>query len=546
LGEGQEPVAQKAINAAVVNGTWVLLQNCELGLGLMNEMENIINDKKDDMDPNFRLFITALPHPEFPLGLLQMCTKVANEPPAGLKAGLLRSYTPGVMVDQDKIERVETAQWRQLLFALCFLHSIVLERRKFGPLGWGIPYQYSDGDLTACVLFLEKHLYNGPISWSTFQYMVAAVQYGGKITDSLDVRMFRIYTEEWLTPKACEEDYTYNPSNPIFKIPNDFSYRNPDEVEHGNYRKYIESFPEIDSPEVFGLHPNADLTFRVKEVNALFKTLGETQPKGGGGDGGVSREEVVYEKATDLQERLPEDYVEDDYKAKIQKLGGMDKPMNIFLFQELQRLQNVIAKVRFTLAQLQLAIKGEVVMTAELQETLDSMFDAKVPHYFENTLTGDEFSWRLPTLGLWFTSLIQRDDQDRSWLNEGRPACFWLTGFFNPAGCLTAMKQEVTRKHKGDKWALDDVVYHTEVTDYNGEQQVRSPPPRGHLRPRPLPRWRSLGQARGTPHREHPQGALRRPPCLARHWKRKEGRGDIQEGLLWTSGTLRVPLLQVQ
>jgi len=479
LGEGQEPVAQKAINAAVVNGTWVLLQNCELGLGLMNEMENIINDKKDDMDPNFRLFITALPHPEFPLGLLQMCTKVANEPPAGLKAGLLRSYTPGVMVDQDKIERVETSQWRQLLFALCFLHSIVLERRKFGPLGWGIPYQYSDGDLTACVLFLEKHLYNGPISWSTFQYMVAAVQYGGKITDSLDVRMFRIYTEEWLTPKAEQEDYSYNPSTPIFKIPNDFQYKNPDEMEHGNYRKYIESFPEIDSPEIFGLHPNADLTFRVKEVNALFKTLGETQPKGGGGDGGVSREEVVYEKATDLQERLPEDYVEDDYKAKIQKLGGMDKPMNIFLFQELQRLQNVIAKVRFTLAQLQLAIKGEVVMTAELQETLDSMFDAKVPHYFENTLTGDEFSWRLPTLGLWFTSLIQRDDQDRSWLNEGRPACFWLTGFFNPNGCLTAMKQEVTRKHKGDKWALDDVVYHTEVTDYNGEQQVRSPPPEG-------------------------------------------------------------------
>ena len=309
--------------------------------------------------------------------------------------------------------------------------------------------------------------------------MVAAVQYGGKITDSLDVRMFRIYTEEWLTSKACEDDYTYNPATPIFKIPNDFQYTIPKDVEHEKYRAYIEQFPEIDSPEIFGLHPNADLTFRVKEVNALFKTLGETQPKGGGGDGGVSREDVVYEKATDLQERLPEDYNEDYYKVKIQKLGGMAIPMNIFLFQELQRLQNVIAKVRFTLAQLQLAIKDEVVMTAELQETLYSMFDAKVPYYWENTLTGDEFSWRLPTLGLWFTSLIARDDQDRSWLNEGRPNCYWLTGFFNPNGALTAMKQEVTRKHKAEKWALDDVIYHTEVTEFNGEQQVRSPPPEG-------------------------------------------------------------------
>jgi len=191
LGEGQEPVAVKAINSGVVNGTWVLLQNCELGLGLMNDMESIIAKLRPNMDPNFRLFITALPHPEFPLGLLQMSIKVTNEPPAGLKAGLLRSYTPGVLVDQDKLERVDTAQWRQLLFGLCFLHSVVQERRKFGPLGWCIPYEYNNGDLQSCMLFLEKHLYNGPISWGTFQYMVSAVQYGGKITDSLDVRLFR-------------------------------------------------------------------------------------------------------------------------------------------------------------------------------------------------------------------------------------------------------------------------------------------------------------------------------------------------------------------
>ena len=86
--------------------TWVLLQNCELMLELMDEMEQIIGKYKETyLDPNFRLFITALPHPEFPLGLLQMSTKVTNEPPAGLKAGVLRSYT--VLVDQDRLERVD-------------------------------------------------------------------------------------------------------------------------------------------------------------------------------------------------------------------------------------------------------------------------------------------------------------------------------------------------------------------------------------------------------------------------------------------------------
>ena len=46
LGEGQEPVGLKAINAGAVNGTWVLLQNWELELGLINNMVLTINKLK--------------------------------------------------------------------------------------------------------------------------------------------------------------------------------------------------------------------------------------------------------------------------------------------------------------------------------------------------------------------------------------------------------------------------------------------------------------------------------------------------------------------
>lgn len=79
-----------------------------------------------------------------------------------------------------------------------------------------------------------------------------------------------------------------------------------------------------DSPEVLGLHPNADLTYRQKSVNALLGIISMTQPKGGGGGGGgPSMEDLVYEQAGQLQSRLPPDFVEDDYKAKMQKLGGL-------------------------------------------------------------------------------------------------------------------------------------------------------------------------------------------------------------------------------
>merc|ERR1711988_1786358 len=64
-------------------------------------------------------------------------------------------------------------------------------------------------------------------------------------------------------------------------------------------------------------------------------------------------------------------------------------------------------------------------------------------------------------------------------LTGGRPNVFWLTGFLNPQGFLTAMKQEVTRKHSQDQWSLDDMVYHTEVTHYEHIKQVHSAPHEG-------------------------------------------------------------------
>lgn len=89
--------------------------------------------------------------------------------------------------------------------------------------------------------------------------------------------------------------------------------------------------------------------------------------------------------------------------------------------------------------------------------------------------SGEEVSWLSENLGSWFAGLLDRDGQLRRWLAEGRPTSFWLTGFFNPQGFLTAMRQEVTRRHAADKWSLDDVSYFTEITDYDRPEQVRAP-----------------------------------------------------------------------
>lgn len=153
------------------------------------------NPESTKPNEDFRLWITCEPHKQFPLGLLQKVIKVTNQPPKGLKAGLYKTFT--TLINQQFIEKVDNSNWKNLIFTICYLHSVVIERRKYGPLGWCVPYEFNNSDLEASLCFVEKYLNNlanlapnqnqiQPISTTVLKYMVCDVLYGGRITDDLD------------------------------------------------------------------------------------------------------------------------------------------------------------------------------------------------------------------------------------------------------------------------------------------------------------------------------------------------------------------------
>lgn len=82
------------------------------------------------------------------------------------------------------LEHSESPFYLPLIFGTSFIHTIVQERRKFGPLGWNIPYEFNSADWLASCYFMQNHLDdigpNRPISWSTVRYMIGEVQYGGR------------------------------------------------------------------------------------------------------------------------------------------------------------------------------------------------------------------------------------------------------------------------------------------------------------------------------------------------------------------------------
>lgn len=138
LGQGQEIVAERAIEAAAKTGGWTILQNCHLGKSFMPALEKKIESFEEmesagNLNANFRLFLTSMPCSYFPVSVLQNGVKLTNEPPKGLKANILKSYNE---LSVDKFEGcTKPTLWKKLLFSFSFFHAIVQERRKFGPLG---------------------------------------------------------------------------------------------------------------------------------------------------------------------------------------------------------------------------------------------------------------------------------------------------------------------------------------------------------------------------------------------------------------------------
>ncbi|TMW60250.1 hypothetical protein Poli38472_000292 [Pythium oligandrum] len=174
LGQGQGPIAESMLEECMAAGHWLVLQNVHLAKSWMPRLEEILRGfhSRSDIHEDFRLFLTAFPVAYFPIALLQMCVKVTNEPPKGVRANLQRSMallqqTEVMESVADETEDPAASHLKQmelqLVFGLSFFHAIVKERAKFGSLGWNLTYDFSDADFLS-VVALQHRLLDGILS----------------------------------------------------------------------------------------------------------------------------------------------------------------------------------------------------------------------------------------------------------------------------------------------------------------------------------------------------------------------------------------------
>lgn len=110
------------------------------------ELEKILDSfgsEAGGCSEDFRLFLSAEPSKGIPIGILDKSIKLTNEPPAGLKPNMRKAFT---FFNKDEIEDKDP-KIKAIFFALCFFHSTLIERRRFGPKGWNMNYPFNMGDL---------------------------------------------------------------------------------------------------------------------------------------------------------------------------------------------------------------------------------------------------------------------------------------------------------------------------------------------------------------------------------------------------------------
>ena len=214
LGQGQGPKAMKLIENAQGSGGWVLLSNCHLMESWMPTLEAVVEQfNPDNMQTSFRLWLTSMPAKSFPVQVLQNGVKMTNEPPSGLRANLLRSYS--ALSDELFKESNKPEIFKTLLFGFCFFHAVVQDRRKFGPIGWNIAYGFTPEDLQVCrqqlMLFVNQY---EQVPYKVLNFLGAKINYGGRVTDDKDKLLISTILQTFICPESVEQKdgYKYSTS----------------------------------------------------------------------------------------------------------------------------------------------------------------------------------------------------------------------------------------------------------------------------------------------------------------------------------------------
>ncbi|XP_053515524.1 dynein axonemal heavy chain 14 [Artibeus jamaicensis] len=506
---------------------WVFLQNCHLAASFMPTLCTIVESLSSPdvtVDPEFRLWLGSESDASFPVTILQKSLKVTVERPVGLKSNLLKmlGYSGSGEVTEEIFEKPDCGPWwKKLLFGLCFFNAVVNERKKYGIFGWNIDCDFRPSDFKVAMMVLENALtQQSAVPWRMLRCQIGDVIYGGRVTDPWDQRCLNILLHKFCNPDLLTDNFSFSSVELHQPVPEPACMK--------DYVRIIQALPDDDPHELLGLHPEAMRGFRETQSQNFVNHLIALQPRATPVSLMISREksedELVMGIVSDLQKRLPLTVEREEstgpqstlrgvmsspfWESLCKNLKGYDPLIHsvllAFLKQEMERFDKLLFVIHESLKDLQLAIRGETILSQDLEETQESLLKSAVPPLWQ------KYAYKsCKPLSSWVNDLIQRlnffntwakmaygeihrwyerfiaaskltvpslrpdprrpVDEDSNFLG-GFPVRYWLPAFFFPQAFLTAVLQDYARSQG---LSMDTLTFTHHVVSDTAEREEK-------------------------------------------------------------------------
>ncbi|XP_059178510.1 cytoplasmic dynein 1 heavy chain 1-like isoform X2 [Physella acuta] len=460
--------ADKVINSSSKSGRWVMLKNVHLAPQWLIQLEKKLHSLQ--VHPSFRLFLTMEINPKLPTNLLRAGRIFVFEPPPGVPANLMRTFStvPTARMCKAPNERA------RLYFLLAWLHAILQERMRYTPLGWAKKYEFTESDLrVACdmldvwidsVAMGRTNLPPEKVPWDAIRTLLSQCIYGGKIDNDFDQRLLNTFVNKLFTPKSFEGDFILVDDLDGIKGKHILM---PDGVRREQFVQFVDNMEGSQTPSWLGLPNNAEKVLLTTQGSCMMANLLRMQlleeevvvspdEQKRMADGRPAWMRTLHTSVTAWLQLVPKESAAEALSGMKRTVENIKDPLFRFFEREVNAGAKLLIDVRRDLQDMIKVCDGEKKPTNHHRSMMADLVKGIIPS-----------SWRrynVPaglTVIQWITDFSMRVKQlqviaqaTQGGARELKNLQVWLGGLFIPEAYITATRQFVAQ---ANHWSLEEL-----------------------------------------------------------------------------------------
>ena len=436
LGQGQAEAAVEKLRDSMKHGQWLILKNLHLMTFWIPILSKEIQSTKPHED--FRLWLTAEPHPKFPSLLSESCLKITYESPPGIKRNLqttINTWSNDVFNRDNNVIRAQT------LFSLAWFHAIVQERRTFIPQGWASNYEFSDGDLRSGLEVIENlfETKDSSIDWNFIHGLFKNAIYGGRVDNVYDLRILDSYLEEIFNNDVIGgTNRNKKDIAPGIEVPRSTSYQ--------DYVEEVHKMPDEDKPIYFGLPANINRSHQrnvssqvISKLKLLMISFGVASR--------FDREKWQAELSPILNLWKKLNQGSSMLQLKLQfPQGDPSNPIKSFVQLEQFNGVSLLQNIHKSLAGLSKVIRGSSLLDEKVSKLAASLLQQETPAIWHKLWAGPENPMD------YIKTIVYKAGEIRKWSSRMDQGSLLkenldLADLFNPDTFLSALAQQSAREY---------------------------------------------------------------------------------------------------